>query len=690
MAERSFFSPYAHDMVRVGVCVPRIEPADPVFNTDRTLELMRRGHEQSIALLAFPELGLSAYAIDDLLLQDALLEAVHQAVARIVEASRSLFPTVVVGAPLADGGRLYNCAVVIAKGRILGVVPKIYLPNYREFYERRWFTSGAEVYGREIEAGGQIVPFGRDLLFKAVAPPKTSGGFTFHVEICEDFWVAAPPSTLGALAGAEVLLNLSASNVVVGKVDDRRMLCASQSFRATAAYAYSASGPGESTTDLAWDGHAAIYEIGGLLTETKRFMPDSTLCYADVDIGRIRQERLRTGSIADAQVEHVRRNEPFRTIPFDYHPPEGALELARKLERFPYVPSDPAKLEENCWEAYHIQVQGLAERLKATGIRQLVIGVSGGLDSTQALIVAAKAVDALNLPRTNILGFTMPGFATGETSKGRAWRLMQAMGITAAEIDIKPAALQFLADLGHPFAEGEPVHDVTFENVQAGLRTDYLFRLANQNRALVVGTGDLSELALGWCTYGVGDQMSHYNVNGGVSKTLIQHLIRYVAGSGELDADTCELLREIVGAEISPELVPGEAAQSTEAVVGPYALQDFNLYQLTRYGFRPSKIAYLAWNAWHDPAKGAWPPGLTEEAKHAYDLPEIKRWLEVFIRRFFANQFKRSALPNGPKISSGGSLSPRGDWRMPSDASARVWLDELATVPGRAPPAAGG
>jgi NAD+ synthase (glutamine-hydrolysing) len=434
MAERSFFSPYSHDFVRVGVCVPRIEPADPVFNTDRTIELMRRGHEQSIALLAFPELGISAYAIDDLLLQDALLEAVHEGLTRIVEASRDLFPTVVVGAPLMDGGRLYNAAVVISGGEILGVVPKIYLPNYREFYERRWFTSGADVYGREIEVAGFTAPFGRDLLFRASGP----GGFTFHVEICEDFWVATPPSTLGALAGAEVLLNLSASNVVVGKVDDRRMLCASQSFRATAAYAYSASGPGESTTDLAWDGHAAIYEVGKLLTETKRFMPDSTLCFADVDLGRIRQERLRTGSIADAQAEHVRRYEPFQTIEFPYDPPTGELELAREVERFPYVPSDPAKLDEHCWEAYHIQVQGLAERLKATGLQALVIGVSGGLDSTQALIVAAKAMDALNLPRANIRGFTMPGFATSDTTKGRAWGLMRAMGVTAAEIDIKP------------------------------------------------------------------------------------------------------------------------------------------------------------------------------------------------------------------------------------------------------------
>jgi NAD+ synthase (glutamine-hydrolysing) len=431
-------------------------------------------------------------------------------------------------------------------------------------------------------------------------------------------------------------------------------------------------------------------EVGAKLTETKRFMPDSTLCFADVDVGRIRQERMRTGTVGDAQAEAVRGRDPFRTVEFAFDPPRGPLELARDVERFPYVPSDPARLEQDCWEAYHIQVQGLAERMKATGIEKLVIGVSGGLDSTHALIVAGKAMDALGLPRENILGFTMPGFATGEVTKGRAWALMRAMRITAEEIDIRPTATQLLAGLHHPFAQGEAVYDVTFENVQAGLRTDYLFRLANQRGGLVVGTGDLSELGLGWCTYGVGDQMSHYNPNGGVSKTLIQHLIRYVAHSGEVDPETSRLLLDIVSAEISPELVPtegGGALQSTESAVGPYALQDFNLFYLTRYGLRPSKIAYLAWCAWHDMGKGRWPANLAETDRTAYDLPEIKRWLELFLRRFFANQFKRSAMPNGPKISSGGSLSPRGDWRMPSDAPPRVWLDELARVPNGPAPA---
>jgi NAD+ synthase (glutamine-hydrolysing) len=598
MPERSFFSPYAHDMVRVGVCVPRIEPADPVFNTDRTLELMRRGHENSIAILAFPELGLSAYAIDDLLLQDALLEAVHDGLARVVEASRDVFPTVVVGAPLMDGGRLYNCAVVISKGEILGVVPKLYLPNYREFYERRWFTPGTEVYDREIAVAGFTVPFGRNLLFKAAGP----AGFTFHVEICEDLWVATPPSTLGALAGAEVLINLSASNVVVGKVDDRRMLCASQSFRATAAYAYSASGPGESTTDLAWDGHAAIYEIGGLLTETKRFMPDSTLCYADVDLGRIRQERLRTGSIADAQAEHVRRHEPFQIIEFDYDPPSGPLELARKLERFPYVPSDPAKLEENCWEAYHIQVQGLAERMKATGINNLVIGVSGGLDSTHALIVAAKACDALNLPRTNIFGFTMPGFATGETTKGRAWGLMQAMGITRREIDIKPRAMQFLTDLGHPYAKGEPVHDVTFENVPGGPAEPTPCSASPTSKQGPWSSGlpgTCPELALDWCTYGVGDHMSQSTTSTALSNTLIQYLIRYGSPpSGELDQCHLRPPARQSRRRDPPELVPGEAAPFHRGGRGSLALQGHQpLPAQRRWGVRPSKIAYLSVNA---------------------------------------------------------------------------------------------
>ena len=680
----AFDSPYAHGFVRLGVCVPRLKPADPAYNTDHMLELAAQGSREHAAVLLFPELGVSAYAIDDLLLQETLLDAVHLQLARLIDASRELNPILVIGAPLAHAGRLFNTAVVIHRSRVLGVVPKLYLPNYREFYERRWFASGAGVEGEEIEVGGRLAPFGLDLLFQAQGPCP----FTFHVEICEDVWTPSPPSGPAAAAGAELLLNLSASNIVIGKAETRRLLCASQSARCSAAYAYSAAGPGESTTDLAWDGHGAIFELGATLAETHRFPKGNSLCLADVDIGRIRQERLRTGSFGDALAQTAPSRPPYRRIAFAFEPSLEALPLRRPVERYPYVPSDPARLAEDCYEAWNIQVQGLTERLRSTGLQRLVIGVSGGLDSTEALVVAAKTMDLLGHPRSNIFAYTLPGFATSEGTRTNAWTLMRTLGVTAGEIDIRPAARQMLADLAHPFAEGQPVYDVTFENVQAGLRTDYLFRLANQHAALVVGTGDLSELGLGWCTYGVGDQMSHYNPNGSVSKTLIQHLIRFAARSGEFSEETAAVLRAILATEISPELVPADErgrGQSTEAFVGPYALQDFNLFYLTRFGFKPSKIAYLAWQAWRDTGAGAWPQDIEASDRRAYDLPEIKRWLALFLKRFFANQFKRSAMPNGPKLSSGGSLSPRGDWRMPSDASAAAWLAELeANVPGEA------
>lgn len=673
----SFFSPYRHGFVRVATAVPKVKLADPATNAQSVLALAREAHDAGVAVIVFPELGLTGYTIDDLLQQEVLLDAVEAAIATLAAETRKLSPMIVVGAPLRDAGRLYNTGVAIQSGQILGVVPKSFLPNYREFYERRWFTPGAGVTGKALSLAGQAVPFGTDVLFRANGPTP----FTVGIEICEDVWTPNPPSTAQALAGAEILLNLSASNITIGKSETRRLLCASQSERAIAAYVYSAAGAGESSTDLAWDGHVDIHEMGHLLAETARFSTGPAWTFADVDVERIRQERMRVGSFGDSMALAPPKV-PFRVISFDFQPPAGDLALARAVERFPFTPSDPAKLRENCYEAYNIQVQGLARRLEASGLKKLVIGISGGLDSTQALLVAAKAVDQLALPRENILAYTLPGFATSDRTKSNAWALMKAVGVTAAELDIRPAATQMLKDLDHPFGRGEAVYDVTFENVQAGLRTDYLFRLANHNAALVVGTGDLSELALGWCTYGVGDHMSHYNPNCGAPKTLIQHLIRFVAHSGDVDASTTALLEDILATEISPELVPGEAVQATESFVGPYALQDFNLYYMTRYGMAPSKIAFLAWSAWHDADKGGWPVGLPDSARRAYDLPEIKRWLELFLKRFFANQFKRSAVPNGPKISSGGALSPRGDWRMPSDATADAWLAELhAGVP---------
>lgn len=687
MRER-FHSIHRQGFVRVAVCTPQVAIGDPVSNATETLALAREGHARGVDLMLFPELGLSAYAIDDLLLQDALLDEVETQIARLLAASQALAPVLVVGAPLRRNGRLYNCAVAISRGRVLGVTPKSFLPNYREYYENRWFAPGAGVVGLEMNLAGQAVPFGTDLLFEA----SDLADFIFHAELCEDFWAATPPSSQGALAGALILCNLSASNIVVGKAQERALLCAAQSVRCQAAYLYSAAGPGESTTDLAWDGQATVHELGALLAETTRFPTASQMAIADVDVERLRLERLRTPTFNNAAVAAGHPERAFRRVRFEHGPTFEDIGLIRSVDRFPFVPDDPARLDKDCYEAFSIQVQGLARRLRATKSQHIVIGVSGGLDSTHALIVAAKAFDALGLPRANILAFTMPGFATSAGTKSNAWALMRALRVTGEEIDIRPVARRMLEDLGHPFAAGEPVYDVTFENVQAGLRTDYLFRLANQRGGLVLGTGDLSELALGWCTYGVGDQMSHYNVNGSVAKTLIQHLIRWAVKTGQFDDAAAQILLSVLGTEISPELVPVSSdgvTQNTQATVGPYELQDFNLFYITRYGLRPSKVAFLAWHAWKDATIGAWPPHFPEDTRNAYDLAAIKHWLGVFLFRFFEiSQFKRSAMPNGPKVISGGNLSPRGDWRAPSDGTARVWLDELARhVPDEISPA---
>jgi NAD+ synthase (glutamine-hydrolysing) len=651
--------------------------ADPVANAKAILDAARACHQRGAVLAALPELCLSAYSIDDLLLQDALLDSVEESLGAIVEASRDLQPLILFGAPLRHGSRLYNCAVAVHRGRLLGVAPKVHLPNYREFYERRHFASGDGAEGGMIRLGDREAPFGPDLLFVA----DGLDGFVVHAEICEDFWVPIPVSSEAALAGATVLANLSASNITIGKAETRRLLSQSQSARCLSAYLYAAAGTGESTTDLAWDGQAEIFENGALLAETERFPAGLQMAVADIDLDLIRQERARMGTFDDNRVRHGGRATRFRRIHFKIDAPDGDIGLERRLDRFPFVPDDPERLALDCFEAYNIQVAGLAQRLEAIGTKRVVIGVSGGLDSTQALIVAAKALERLGLPRANILAFTMPGFATSDRTKENALKLMQALGVSAHELDIKPAARQMLADLDHPFSRGEAVYDVTFENVQAGLRTDYLFRLANHHKGIVIGTGDLSELALGWATYGVGDQMAHYNVNSGVPKTLIQHLIRWVISSRQFDDGVGRTLDSILSTEITPELVPvvaGETPQSTEAKVGPYELQDFNLFYTLRYGFRPSKIAFLAMHAWGDKAKGGWPPGFPEDRRRAYDLATIKSWLRVFLQRYFGfSQFKRSAMPNGPKVAAGGSLSPRGDWRAPSDGNARTWLAEL-------------
>ena len=715
-----FLSAYDQGFARVAAVTLPVVPVDPAANAAAIIEQARALADDGVCLAAFPELCLTGYAIDDLLLSDVLLSDVLAAIETLRAASADLLPALVVGAPLRLGDRLYNCALVIQGGRVRGVAPKSYLPTYREFYEKRHFAPGdalpAGVESIELPGvrGGSgsadgvepsaRVPFGANLLFEVEDVP----GLTFHVEVCEDMWVPVPPSSLAALAGATVLVNLSGSPITVGRAEDRELLARSSSARGLAAYVYAAAGQGESSTDLAWDGQTLVYENGELLGTTERFPDGPRATVVDVDIEGLRAERLRQGTFADnartlsspvagAPTAATTFTDPaaFRRIRIDaadLAAPRTDIGLRRRVDRFPFVPDDPARLAQDCYEAYNIQVAALVQRLGAIGNPKIVIGVSGGLDSTHALIVAARAMDRLGRPRSDIHAITMPGFATSAGTRRNAEDLAVGLGCTFEELDIRATATQMLTEMGHPYGEyartgvlpegvsERELYDVTFENVQAGLRTDFLFRIANHRGGIVLGTGDLSELALGWCTFGVGDQMAHYGVNAGIPKTLIQHLIRWVVAEGLFDDAVGRTLLSILDTEISPELVPagaGGAIQSTQAKIGPYALQDFTLWHVLRRGSRPSRIAFLAHRAWADAQSGDWPEGLPLSERVAYDLPEIRRWLELFHRRFFTNQFKRSTLPNGPKVVAGGSLSPRGDWRMPSDVAATAWLAEL-------------
>ena len=716
-ADIEFLSAYDQGFARVAAVTLPVVPVNPAANAAAIVEQARFLANDGVCLAAFPELCLTGYAIDDLLLSDVLLSDVLAAIETLRAASAGLLPALVVGAPLRLGDRLYNCALVIQGGRVRGVAPKSYLPTYREFYEKRHFAPGDALPtgvdaielpgvrdGSDDTETAARVPFGANLLFEVDDVP----GLTFHVEVCEDMWVSVPPSSLAALAGATVLVNISGSPITVGRAEDRELLSRSSSARGLAAYVYAAAGQGESSTDLAWDGQTLVYENGELLGSTERFPDGPRATVVDVDIEGLRAERLRQGTFADnartlstaaagSPAAAVTFTDPaaFRRIAIsraDLAAPRTDIGLRRRVDRFPFVPDDPARLAQDCYEAYNIQVAALVQRLGAIGNPKIVIGVSGGLDSTHALIVAARAMDRLGRPRSDIHAITMPGFATSAGTRRNAEDLAVGLGCTFEELDIRATATQMLTEMGHPYGEyartgalpdgasERDLYDVTFENVQAGLRTDFLFRIANHRGGIVLGTGDLSELALGWCTFGVGDQMAHYGVNAGIPKTLIQHLIRWVVAEGLFDDAVGRTLLSILDTEISPELVPAEAGgaiQSTQAKIGPYALQDFTLWHVLRRGSRPSRIAFLAHKAWADAKAGDWPEGLPPSERVAYDLPEIRRWLELFHRRFFSNQFKRSTLPNGPKVVAGGSLSPRGDWRMPSDAAATAWLDEL-------------
>ena len=670
---------YRHGFARVAACTIPVAIADPARNAEAVLEAARECHQDATAVAVFPELCLTGYAIEDLVLQSVVLDAVLVAIERIVAASTELFPVLVVGAPLRRGNRLYNCAVVIHHGRVLGVAPKSYLPTYREFYERRWYAPGDDQTGASIRLTDTEVPFGPDLLFAAEDVPN----LVLHAEVCEDVWVPVPPSSRAALAGATVLLNLSGSPITIGRADDRALLCRSQSLRCLAGYVYAAAGIGESSNDVAWDGQTMIYEAGALLSETERFPSGPRHSVADIDLERLAQDRIRQGSFDDNRrsLADAVRPDAFRTVTFRLDPPSTDIGLRRVLDRFPFVPDDPARLAQDCYEAFNIQVTALAQRLDAIGRPRPVIGLSGGLDSTHALLVIARAMDVSGRDRSDILAYTLPGFATTEHTKNNAIALAEAVGASIETIDIRPAATELLRGISHPFADGEPLYDVTFENVQAGVRTDLLFRLANRNGGVVIGTSDMSELALGWATYGVGDQMSHYAVNTGVPKTLIQHLIRWVIAHREgVDENAASVLQSVLDTEISPELVPSVDGrmQSTEDRIGPYALHDFALAAVLRHGMRPTRIVFLAEHAWRDAEAGTWPPGFPAEDRYGYDRDTIVRWLRVFLQRFFGfAQFKRTAIPNGPKVTAAGSLSPRGDWRAPADGNAAAWLAEL-------------
>ena len=684
MTFQNFLDVRSHGFVRVAVVIPRVHLADPMKNAAAHAEALQQVYDRGAQYALCPELGVTGYSAQDLFFSETLKRAALEALQALLRRSQGWRGMLVsVGMPIDTPASLQNCAVSFMHGKVYAVAPKSYPPNYREFYEGRHFGRAGEATAKTITLFGRTAPFGADLLLKSSVNPD----FVVHTEICEDLWTPVPPSSWLAMAGATIICNPSASSAIIGKPEYRQLLVKSTSARLLSAYIYSGAGQGESTTDLAWDGHAMIYENGNLLGESERFQQRSQVVCADLDLESLAQDRMRMTTFGRNAFNHKEKLAAFRRVFFTADFPGGEILLEREYPRFPYIPADPLRRDQRCYEAYNIQVQGLSKRLQSSGINNVVIGISGGLDSTQALIVAARTMDLLNLPRSNIKAYTMPGFATTDKTYKNALKLMESLGVEANEIDIKPGSLQMLKDIGHPFAQGKKLYDITFENVQAGERTSHLFRLANMRDAIVVGTGDLSELALGWCTYGVGDHMSHYNVNVSVPKTLIQHLIRWVARTVVFSRETSEILFDILETEITPELVPGKRkdvpAQKTEALVGPYELHDFTTFYITRFGFLPTKIAFMAYCTWKDKTKGHW-PDVPEEKRHAYTLKEIKHWLSVYLLRFFKySQFKRSCLPNGPKVGSGGSLSPRGDYRAPSDSEATVWLENVKEIPER-------
>jgi NAD+ synthase (glutamine-hydrolysing) len=665
-----------HGFLRVAAASPQLRLADCPFNAERTVEILKRAEEAGVNLVVFPEMGLTGYTCHDLFHHSTLQRAAENALSSVAAATALIYRGVaVVGLPVAIDGQLFNAAAVLHAGKILGVVPKSFLPNYKEFYDARYFCPADNATAAAATIAGQNVPFGTNLLFDC----RNLAGFTLAVEICEDLWMPVPPSSRAALMGATVLCNLSASNEVIGKAWYRRQLVASQSGRCVAAYVYSGAGVGESTTDVVFGGHCLIAENGVVVAEGERFRREDQLLVTDLDLDHLLHDRIQTNSFHDANRSGDLTIAKYRNIPFELDLADREPRLLRAVDAHPFVPSDPATRDDRCREIFQTQVAALARRLSHIGVPPVSIGVSGGLDSTLALLVAVKTMDHLGVARNRIQALTMPGFGTTSRTKGNALALMKALGVSARECDIRQLCLDQMLALNHrPFGlalEGETVDtlteklrnlppekrsDLVFENVQARARTELLM-----NTGFVIGTGDLSELALGWTTYNA-DHMSMYNPNVSIPKTLVKFLVKWVAEHEfDDDAPTRRTLLDIVDTQISPELLPTDAAgklvQSTEAAIGPYELVDFFLYHFLRWGSAPAKILFLA--------------GETDFTR-PYTPAELRQWLRVFLTRFFANQYKRSCLPDGPKVGTV-SLSPRGDWRMPSDASARAWLDDM-------------
>lgn len=644
-----------YGFIKVAAAVPNVKVADCEYNAAEIIRMMEDAENKAVSVLVFPELSLTAYTCQDLFLQKSLLDGAKSALSKICEATKNKSVIVIVGLPLEIGNSLYNASAVLYNGAILGVVPKTFLPNYNEFYEKRWFSSACELKHSVVYLYNSYVPVGTNLVFE-------TSDFRFGIEICEDLWTVIPPSSMQTLfGGADIVFNLSASNETTGKHLYRRDLIKQQSARCISGYVYVSAGNGESTTDTVYSGSAMIAESGTILAESERFCFKSQLIISEIDVEKLRNERLRNTSFRTSEYPNV--DYKAETVCIDTlqkKRPEKDIALTRHINKTPFVPSSES-LDERCSEIFSIQMSGLAKRLLHTNIKSVVIGVSGGLDSTLALLVLVKAFDKLNIPRKNIYGITMPGFGTTGRTYNNAISLMEILGVTSKEISIKTSVLQHFKDIEHD----EAIHDVTYENSQARERTQILMDYANKVNGLVIGTGDLSELALGWCTYN-GDHMSMYALNIGIPKTLVRTLVTWVANT-QMEASAIHILTDIVNTPISPELLPasenGEISQITEDSVGPYRLHDFVLYNMLRYGFEPQKIYYLAKIAFKDE--------FTDEV--------ILKWLKVFYRRFFTQQFKRSCMPDGPKIGSI-NLSPRSDWRMPSDASYNVWIKQLESL----------